>query len=101
MTAGWWRRDASGLTLAVRIVPRAGADAIAGVAGNRLRIRIAAPPVEDAANIRLIRFVAGLFGAPRASVRLLKGARGRDKLIAVDGAQQLPAMLAGYADERS
>jgi uncharacterized protein (TIGR00251 family) len=101
MDMAWWRRDASGLTLAVRIVPRAGADAVAGVANGRLRIRIAAPPIENAANIRLIRFVAGLFGVPRASVRLLKGGRARDKLLAVDGAQRLPELLAAYADERS
>ncbi|MGH8223420.1 MAG: DUF167 domain-containing protein [Woeseiaceae bacterium] len=98
MQSSWWRRDASGLHLAVRVLPRAGADGIGGVAGGRLRIRIAAAPVDDAANARLCRFIAGRFDVPRASVRLLQGNKARDKLIAVDGEQQLPGVLAGLAD---
>lgn len=101
MRERWWRRDASGIRLAVRVVPRAGADGVAGEASGRLRIRIAAAPVEDAANARLVRFVAGLFGVPKAAVRLLKGVRSRDKLLAVDGAQQLPEALRRLAEERS
>ena len=99
MPEPWWRRDASGLRLAVRIQPRAGADRLGGVHAERLRIRIAAAPVEDAANERLCRFLADLFGVPRAAVRVLQGNRSRDKLIAVDGVQHFPAALAGLADE--
>jgi uncharacterized protein YggU (UPF0235/DUF167 family) len=97
MQAGWWQRDATGLRLAVRVLPRAGADRINGVQSGRLRIRIAAAPVDDAANARLCRFIAGLFDVPQASVRLLRGSKSRDKLLAVDGVQQLPAALAGFA----
>lgn len=97
MQPTWWRRDASGLRLAVRIQPRAGADRVAGLRAGRLHLRIAAAPVEDAANERVCRFVARLFGVPRASVRLLQGSRSRDKLLGVGGVQQLPASLAGLA----
>jgi uncharacterized protein len=99
MHSGWWRRDAAGLRLAVRLLPRAGADRVNGVQSGRLRVRIAAAPVDDAANARLCRFVAGLFGVPQASVRLLRGSKSRDKLLAVDGVQQLPATLAGFAGQ--
>jgi uncharacterized protein (TIGR00251 family) len=94
MDSTWWRRDGAGLRLAVRIQPRAGADRINGVHGGRLRIRIAAAPVEDAANARLCRYVAGLFEVPVGAVRLLQGNKSRDKLLAVDGVQALPPALA-------
>jgi uncharacterized protein YggU (UPF0235/DUF167 family) len=94
MDASWWRRDGAGLRLAVRIQPRAGADAVSGIRAGRLRIRIAAAPVEDAANARLCRYIAGLFDVPVGAVRLLQGNRSRDKLLAIDGVQALPAALA-------
>lgn len=97
MVSTWWRRDGTGLRLAVRIQPRAGADRIGGVHGGRLRIRIAAAPVADAANARLCRYVADLFDVPVAAVRLLRGDKSRDKLLAIDGVQALPPALAVYA----
>lgn len=99
MAAGWWRREPSGLSLAIRIVPRAGADAVCGVQAGRLRLRIAAAPVENSANRRLCRFVAGLFGLPPSAVRVLQGERSRDKRLAVNGATALPAALAAHADD--
>lgn len=97
MDSTWWRRDGTGLRLAVRIQPRAGADRISGVHGGRLRIRIAAAPVENAANARLCRYVADLFDVPVAAVRLLQGDKSRDKLLAIAGVQALPPALAAYA----
>ena len=97
MPPTWWRREGAGLRLAVRIQPRAGADRINGVHAGRLRIRIAAAPVEHAANERLCRYVAGLFDVPVGAVRLLQGNRSRDKLLAIDGVQALPAVLADLA----
>jgi hypothetical protein len=94
MDSSWWRRDSAGLRLAVRIQPRAGADAIGGIRAGRLRIRIAAAPVEDAANTRLCRYLAGLFDVPLAAVRLLQGNKSRNKLLAIDGVQALPPVLA-------
>jgi hypothetical protein len=98
MAQSWWRQEGAGLQLLVRIQARAGADRVGEVRAGRLQLRIAAAPVDDAANERLCRFMAGLFGLPRASVRLLQGRRSRDKLLAVDGVRQLPASLAGLAE---
>jgi uncharacterized protein YggU (UPF0235/DUF167 family) len=50
-----------------------------------LRARVAAPPVEGAANQALVRLIADELDVARRSVRLVAGAAGRDKLIAVDG----------------
>ncbi len=101
MDESWCRRDAAGLTIAVRIQPRAGADRICSVQAGRLKIRIAAAPVDEAANERLQRFIAGLFGVPRAAVNLLQGGRSRDKLLAIAGVNQLPPALAGLLEQPS
>jgi uncharacterized protein YggU (UPF0235/DUF167 family) len=48
-------------------------------------VRVAAPPVEGAANQALVRVLAEELGVARRAVRLVAGAAGRQKLIAVDG----------------
>ncbi|HEU0223998.1 MAG TPA: DUF167 domain-containing protein [Steroidobacteraceae bacterium] len=100
MAAKWWRREPSGLSLAIRIVPRAGSDRVCGVQAGRLKVRVAAAPVDGAANRRLCRFVAELFGLPPSAVRLLQGERSRDKRLAVDGAASLPPALAAHGEDR-
>jgi uncharacterized protein len=70
---------------AVRLTPRGGADHVDGVADGMLRVRVAAPPVEGAANQALLRLIAHELDVPRRDVRLIAGAGGRTKLVAVDG----------------
>lgn len=101
MERTWCRQDASGLRIAVRIQPRAGADRVCGIQGGRLKLRIAAAPVDEAANERLRRFVARLFGVPQASVSLVQGSRSRDKLLAIAGVDRLPPALAGLPEPGS
>jgi uncharacterized protein YggU (UPF0235/DUF167 family) len=50
-----------------------------------LRIRLAAPPVDGAANDALVRFLAGALGVPVAAVAITGGASGRRKTIVVEG----------------
>lgn len=70
---------------AVRLTPRGGEDRIDGVADGVLRARVAAPAVEGAANQALLRLIAAELDVPRRDVRLVAGAAGRTKLVAVDG----------------
>ena len=91
---GWLQRHEDGITLALRVQPRAARDEVAGLYGDRLRIRVTASPVGGAANAHLCRFIAGLFEVPPARVRLLRGAAGRDKLVAIAGIRELPRSLA-------
>lgn len=73
-----------GCAFAVRVVPGASRDQVAGVADGALRVRVSAPPVEGAANDRLVRFLAkDLLGVPRSAVRIESGERGRSKVIFV------------------
>jgi len=97
--AGWLRRNTQGITLALRVQPRASRDEVAGLHGDRLKVRITAPPVDGAANEHLRRFLAGLFGVAPSQVRLLKGETGRDKLVEIGGSTALPPVLAGLLDD--
>jgi uncharacterized protein len=55
------------------------------VVDGALRVRVAAPPIEGAANQALVRVLAEELGVARRSVRLVAGAAGRQKLIVVEG----------------
>jgi hypothetical protein len=89
-----WRRDGADLVLSVQVQPRAGRDEIVGVAGDCLKVRIGAPPVDGAANARLIAFLAGCFGVPRRQVRIEHGG-GRRKRVRVVAPRRLPPALTG------
>jgi uncharacterized protein len=81
-----YSEDDRGLTFAVRIVPRASRSEIAGEHDGALRIRIAAPPVEGAANRELIRFLAKLFTVPQKAIDLVSGAASKSKIVRIRNA---------------
>lgn len=88
------RRDGADVVLEVRVQPRAARSELAGLHGERLRIRLQAPPVDGRANAALVGFVAGLFGIARARVTIEHGQAGRDKRLRLAGVASLPASLA-------
>jgi hypothetical protein len=83
MAEPWYRWDGADLVLRLRIQPRAARDELAGPHGNRLRVRIQAPPVDGKANARLISLVAEWCGVPKSQVTLVAGETGRDKTLRV------------------
>ena len=72
-------------TVVVHVVPRARQTGVSGRYGDAIKITVAAPPVDGAANAELVRFVAERLGVPRAAVTITSGATGRRKTIAVRG----------------
>lgn len=64
-----------------------------GPEGGHLKVRITAPPVEGKANEHLRRFLAGLFGVPRARVELLAGGGSRVKRLRVCAPARLPGLV--------
>ena len=81
----WVRSGHDGACLSLRVVPRADRDAVQGVQGNALKIRLRAPPVDNKANEALVQFLAGQLDVPRRCVRLVAGAAGRNKQVLVSG----------------
>ena len=70
----------------LHVVPRAAKTRLAGEHGGRLKIQVAAPPVEGAANRELAAFFAALLALPRTAVTIERGASGRQKTVAIAGA---------------
>jgi len=91
MVAG--RRDGGDLVLEVRIQPRASRSEFAGRFGERLRIRLQAPPVDGRANAALVTFLADAFGVPRARVAIEHGLAGRDKRVRIRDSGPVPPQL--------
>ncbi|MBI3777521.1 MAG: YggU family protein [Gammaproteobacteria bacterium] len=89
----WFRRDGSDLILQVRVQPRASRDAIAGVMGDCLKIRLTAPPVEGKANNHLIAYLAELFGVPKNHVILERGDSSKQKRLRIRTPKKLPKNL--------
>ncbi|MBA3875680.1 MAG: hypothetical protein C0498_01875 [Anaerolinea sp.] len=81
-------RDRGELRIPVRVTPRGGRDAIDGVRDGHLLVRVAAAPTDGAANEAVLRIVAEAAGVHRRAARLIEGARGRRKLVAVEGADR-------------
>ena len=71
--------------LVVHVVPRAATTAVAGRHGDAIKIRIAAPPVDGAANEELIRFLAVRLGIPRNRITITAGSSGRRKTVSIHG----------------
>jgi uncharacterized protein (TIGR00251 family) len=91
--SGWYRRNGDELTLTLHIQPGAKRSEIAGLHGEALKVRLAAPPIEGRANEALLRFIADLFAVPLRQVELRQGGQSRHKVVAVSGSQVDPQQL--------
>jgi uncharacterized protein (TIGR00251 family) len=87
------RRIGTDLVIELRVQPRASRSEFAGRHGERLRVRLNAPPVDGRANAALVEFVAAAFGLPRARVTIEHGLAGRDKRLRLRDVPPLPAEL--------
>ena len=74
-----------GVSLAIKLQPRASANEIAEPLGHELRVKVTAPPVEAAANEALIRLLAETLDCPRSRVEILRGHTSRHKVIKLHG----------------
>lgn len=73
-----------GSALAVRVTPRASRNEIVEMLEDgTIKVRLAAPPVDDQANRALIEFLSDILGVPKSRLDIVAGATGRDKLVAV------------------
>lgn len=67
----------------VRVIPRASKSEIVGVHDGALKIRISAPPVDGAANVEIVRFLAKTFGVSKSDVFILSGETSKNKRIKI------------------
>ncbi len=85
------------LTFAVRVVARSSRTCAAGEHDGALKVRVAAPPVEGAANEELARFLARALGVPARAVSIVSGHASKQKRVRVSGADaaRLLALVEG------
>jgi uncharacterized protein (TIGR00251 family) len=87
------RRDGQDWLLQVRVQPRASNTGFAGLMGDRIRVRLNAPPVDGRANAALLAFVATACGLAKSQVTLERGPTGRDKCLRLHRLDIIPAAL--------
>jgi len=88
---------AQGITFNVRVVPRASRSEIAGEFDGALRVRLAAPPVDGAANRELIRMLAKELKVPQNSIDIVAGSASKSKTVSIrdvsdDAREQLKSL---------
>lgn len=81
----WVRRDRDVWLLDLHVQPGAKTTGAVGEHGGRLKLKIAAPPVDNKANAYLLAWLADRLGVPKAAVSLVRGDTSRQKTVAVRG----------------
>jgi uncharacterized protein (TIGR00251 family) len=80
----WARQDRGVWLLDIHVQPGARISAVVGEHGGRLKIKISAPPADNAANEALMEFIAKAAAVPRSRVKLIRGQSSRLKTLAVE-----------------
>ncbi|MDO8697153.1 MAG: DUF167 domain-containing protein [Pseudomonas sp.] len=88
----YFRWDGEDLILDCHLQPKASCDEFAGLHGERLKIRLTAPPVEGKANAHLLAFLGAAFGVAKSQVELLSGELNRQKRVRIRQPKKLPEL---------
>jgi uncharacterized protein (TIGR00251 family) len=83
------------LTFKVQVVPRAARSEIVGEYNGALRVRVAASPVNGAANEELVISLAKAFGVPKGAVAIVSGHSSKQKRVSVSGATSVSLVQLG------
>jgi uncharacterized protein (TIGR00251 family) len=83
----WARRDGADWLLDLNVQSGAKTTAVVVEHGGRLKLKIAAPPVDNKANMHLLAWLAAQLGVPKSAVRLMRGESSRQKTVAVSGVE--------------
>ncbi len=82
---GWAQASAGGVTIIVRVVPRASHSEVQGTQGDALKVRLQAPPVEGKANRALVEFLAERLDVAKSQISIVSGDTGRIKRVRIQG----------------
>lgn len=88
----WYRWEHGILTLKLHVQPKASKDEWAGLHGDRLKLRIKAPPIDGKANQYLLEFIANEFAVAKSACKLIAGESGREKRITICSPKKLPSL---------
>ena len=92
--APWLREEGGGVLLEILVQPRASRTRVVGEHDGRLKVQLAAPPVDGEATAALVEFLAGALRVRKGDVAIARGETGRRKTVRVAG---VSAAAAGRA----
>lgn len=97
----WYQIRENGVSLSIRVQPRASRNEVAGVLGEELKIALTSPPVDGEANKACIEFLAKMFSCPKKKVMIENGFTGRSKRIFLEDLceQDLKAHFGQYMEK--
>jgi hypothetical protein len=92
----WCNYDAAArqLTVTLHVQPNARRSEIAGLHGDALKVRIAAPATENRANVELVAFLSETLAIPKSAITIRHGASARRKVVDIAGGPELLAQVA-------
>jgi uncharacterized protein (TIGR00251 family) len=99
--SSWLSYDAASrrISLTVRIQPNARRNEIVGLYGDALKIKVAAPAVENKANTALVDFLGEMLGLPKSAIIIRRGSSSRSKLLEIAGGPALASRLEALAGQ--
>jgi uncharacterized protein (TIGR00251 family) len=77
------RELVGGITVKVKVQPRASKIAITGIVGDSLKLALTSPPVDGAANEACVLFFSDLCGVSKSQIAIISGLRSREKIIRI------------------
>jgi len=91
-----------GVTVALRVIPKAGTDAVRGLAVDahgreRVKVAVTAAPADGKANAAVVALLAGIWRVPKSTLTIASGAAARDKTVHVTGSPDLATRLDAWA----
>ena len=86
----WQHTD---LLIRIKVQPKASKDEFCEIMGERLKIRITAPPIDGKANQHLIKFLAKQFRVSKSDIELISGKTSREKRFRISSPKQIPDFI--------
>lgn len=76
------------MIIRVRVIPNAEESDVVGRIGSTIRLKVAAPEIDGEANKELCRFLADFFEVKPRMVKIVRGERGREKTVEIEGRRE-------------
>jgi len=80
-----FKRTKDGIVIEIKVEPRSSKRRISGIMDNILKVKLTAPPVDNAANEQLIEIISEETGVKKSSIRIIKGHSSKNKVIEIRG----------------
>ena len=85
-----YTKTKDGICIEVKVEPRSSKKGLAGVLGNKLKVKLTAPPVDGAANEQLVEVLAEAFDIKKSAIKIIRGQSSKTKVVELIGISSIP-----------